>query len=345
MLQRNIVSVGELTSKQLVCLTAVSNVVGWCEYVYTSLVKGNKECVPFRQWIKVASRYYIDVLNEAPLQGTLSPPDDLAQKEIYQDLVAQTSIKLLVKEEEVRNVFAIGRLRRYPILGIGAILDRIPPSIADKLIAGWGKKEFISLSLRYHVPLLTEGLFLSMPREMYKMLIESSELPFVEGYGSPLNNNSQGEFREYCSLFSQDSKYGALQRFDELVPRLNFPVRLCINPPYTPRAIERCVEITLSYMERVRGEFIMLLPVLHGYDLTAPIREYRNTCYCLLKEGDYTLYSFFTGRSICSPMSLYLIVNVRNSKQKSEALLASARRLLYQEAKKVESTHITRRSL
>lgn len=314
-----------LTQEQVAQLESVSNVVRWCDSVYATLTRSRKGTLvlPFRKWLKVVSRYYVDILNESPLSGSRG------DQEIYRDLVAQTSIKLSAEEDVVETAFEEGRFPLYPALDISAVTNRIPTSITERLIAQQGEEEFVSLALRYHVPLLTEGLFLSMPPRMYVMLAESSELPFLEGYGSPLNNNCP----EYCSLFPQDGEYGALPRYDEYLPVLNFPVRLCVNPPYTPRAIKRCVDVTLEYMERVRGEFIMLLPIMYGFEPLDRVLSYRNTCHCLMEQGEYTVYSFFTERSICPPMSLYLIVNVRNSKSKSQALLNSTRELLSEGAK------------
>ena len=298
-----------LTDQQVAQLRDVSDVVTWCDYVYATLTRGSRNCLPQRKWMKVVSRYYVDILNE-------SASDDArdARQQIHRDLVEQTALKLGVEESIVRKTFAERAVPQGDEeLGISAIMARIPFSIERRLVTAQGRSAFVSLALRYHAPLLTEGLFLSMPSAMYKVLLESSELPVLEGYASPLNHNMP----EYCSLFDEDAEYGALQSFEQLLPHLSTPVRLCLNPPYTPRAIEKCVDLVIDYMERTRGEFVMLLADMHNFEPLDRIMSYRNTCSCLLQEGEYTVHSFFTERSICPPMTLRLIVNVRNSKQRS----------------------------
>jgi len=298
-------------------LLSVSQILGWCDNVHDVLVAetGKHQQFTSRKWMKLVSRYYIDRVN-------FSGKED--REEIYRDLIGQTCEKLEIDGGAVvKSIFEAAKHLEYPLVPIERLTDRIPEEITTFLVRMAGKCEFVKLVLRYHIMILSEGLFLSINPEVYEMLIDSTELSIIEAFGSPLNNNARGDFREYCSLFPEDAVYGALRRFDEYIETLKIPVRLVVNPPYTPKMIAMTVDKVIAYMNRVHGgEFIMLLPLMFYFEHVDKIRNYGNTCSCMLPKGQHTFYSFFSKTTVPTPTQLYLIVNVANCKQRSEQLLS-----------------------
>lgn len=317
----------ELNIEQEEMLYSVSNVIGWCKYVYRELVKDNDEHLNYRKWMKVISRYYIDILNVDRNNG-------IEKAKIYLDLINQTSSKLSRIPDDVTVMFKEAKNVTYPLLDINDIMNSVPLSMANDLINKAGMTEYISLVLRYHILSLTEGLFLSIDPDLYECLRRSTGLPILECYASPFNYNIQA----HCSLFQEDKVFGCFTRFDKFVDKINYPCRLCVNPPFTPRAIEVCIDKLISYMNRYNGEFVALIPIMYNYPPLEKILYYGNTQHVMLLAKTYTLYSFFSGKDIVTPMQLYLLVNVGGSKKTSRLFLEEIQSRLQMKANAVLNT-------
>ncbi len=295
-----------LTKNQDMLLKLVSDCIGWCKSVYAELSPEPNSKARYRKWLKAVSKYYIDILNQTH-----------TDKQSYEDLVWQTASKLESTIEKVSKVFDETRLKSHEILDIKNILDTVPDNTTLYLTAIAGDKEFISLILRYQILCLTEGLFLSLDKEFYFHISRSSKLPVLECYASPLNYN----LKQYCSLYPEDRVFGALPRFDEFIDTINFPCRLCINPPYTSGVMKICVNKVIAYMNKYQGEFIITLPVMYKYQPLEDILKYPCTRYALLDAKTYVLHSFLTPKDITATMSLYLAVNVGGSSAESQIML------------------------
>ena len=289
-------------------LYAISQCIGWCKAVYKILSPEPLSKARYRKWFKVVSKYYVDKINNTSTNESL-----------YNVLVWQTARKLDTTVERVESIFEETPHDGYHVLGADKLTNVVPSVISNKLIQMRGNEEFIRLVLRYYMMCVSEGLFLSIDREYYKLISRSSKLPILEGYASPLNHN----LSEYCSLFKGDSVYGALPRYDVYIDHVNFPCRLCLNPPYTSNVIRICIEKTLAYMDRCRGEFIMFMPVMYNFAIQDRLFEYPHTRSCLVKGGTYVLYNFLNSTSITASMDLNVIVNVEGSGEASQAMLDS----------------------
>lgn len=314
------------TENQIRMFTKISQVIGWCEKVYHTLTSGKKPEISYRRWVKIVSRFYIDVYNFHSA---------VDRKQIHTDLIAQTSLKLDCEIPVVEEVFEEAKLQTYPLISRSSLTKHIPRCVIDKLILQAGERAFTNLVLRYHVLSLSEGMFLSMDPEIYRMLVMSATFSVLECFASPFNNNSFDDFAEYCSLFDEDVDYGAFPSFNVFIDAVDYPLRLIVNPPYTPKSIEVCIDKIISYMERVggAGEFIALLPELHYYEHTQKLLEYKNTCYCLMKEGEHCMFDYFSGKYVLTPTNLYLIVNIQMSAGRSKSMLDSIRKMMLERAK------------
>lgn len=260
-----------------------------------------------RKWCKIISRYYTDIENFPSMRN-----------EIYIDLINQAALKLNKSTEFVDQTFGAAFSVEYPMLDLDVLVKKIPGSISTRLIKQADYEKFINLLLRYHVLLISEGLFLSIEPDLIYKLIRSSNKPVAEGFNSPFNYTCP----YYCSLFLEDKDFGALPPFNVYIDKVDFPVRWILNPPYTPKCIEMCVDKVISYLDRVpSAEVVMLLPIMYHFEGVNRMRNYKETQSCLLTKGEHTVYSFFTSTSVMIPTKLYLIVNVENSKSKSEQLL------------------------
>ena len=298
-------------------LRSVSQVSGWCERSFRALSRSSSESQQFnkdiasnhKRWTKIISRYYTDIENFPYIRD-----------EIYTDLVNQAALKLCKSSEHVEQVFSqAAEKQEFPKLEIGSLCQKVPSKMADELILQAGMEKFIDLLLRYHILLVSEGLFLSIEPDLMQMFIDGSTKPVVEPFGSPFNHNCP----EYCSLFEEDADFGALPPFAQYIDRLDIAVRLIANPPYTPRCIAMCVNKVIAYLDRIpTAEIIMLLPIMYHYEAVDRMLAYGNTQSCLLTKGEHTVYSFFSETRVQIPTKLYLIVNIENSERKSAQMLA-----------------------
>jgi len=295
-----------LTTEQQKLLDSISSIIGWTDFVYKGLANSNS--ITYSKWLKVVNKYYTDTLNAQT---------NNARREIYNALVWQTAAKLSVTQEIINTIFKEGKKLNYPSLKIDYVLARYDSTVTDKLITKKGLNEFVNLALRYYVLTITEGLFLSLPKELYTQLLLSSQLPVLECYASPFNHC----LTDYCSLFAEDVIYGALPRFDQFIDMIHYPVRLVLNPPYTPRIMQICITKLLAYMNREKGEFIMVMPIMYNFPELNELLSYNNTAYTLLQYGMYTLHSFMTCTDIVAPMKLYIVANIEGSYQKSVAMV------------------------
>ena len=323
-----------LTQEQIRLLESNSQVIGWTKAVYQELKNDNPAQIDYRRWMKCVCKYYVNYLNNKlnPL-----PSLDNESESFYDVLVYQTSKKLVVDLDTVRETFNRLSKQKYPLLRLEDITSCVPKNIVEKVInsteenGALAESHFISLTLRYYILLQNEGLFLSVDPELYNTLYYNSTLPVLECYGSPFNHTI-----DYCSLFDEDYVYGALPTFEKMIQEINYPCRLLINPPYTGEIIRKCINLLLEYLKRVGGEFIMLLPVMYYYEWIDKICSYPNTCSHLLEKGKYTVYSAIQECDVVAPMKLYLIVNVGGSQEKSQKLLDD---LVYRLRKKADATY------
>lgn len=263
--------------------------------------KTRKESFTHRKWMKIISEYYIDKLNS----------DVSLWNKIDKILVWRTEIKTGIDKELILKIFESASKEKYKLLYMKPGNKNADPNLQISL------QEQESLTLRYYIPLQSGGHFLSMDRELYKKLSDSSRLPVIECYASPYNNN----LKQYCSLFPQDKKHGALSRFDLFIDNVDIPCRLIANPPYTISAITVCISKIIEYMSRQRGEFIAFLPLLHNFPDLNDILTYKNTSYVLLQGDTYPLYSFVSNKYILNPMQLYIIANISGSSQESHRMV------------------------
>jgi len=310
----------------------VSQVMGLSKRVYSSLTSKKKPDISYRKWAKIISIYYTDIFNSQQQQQQQQRAPKKDQKKIYDELIIYTGYKLESEKSEVEEAFQEARKLTYPLLSEEVLTQKISPARQKRLILLAGKEAFVDLLLRYYVLFFSEGLLLSIPPKIYQVIVESADIACLECFASPLNNNCFGYFQEYCSLFDEDTVFGALPSFTKYIDTVNFPVRLIINPPYTCRSIEMCVDKLVSYMNRVRGgEFIMFLPTVHCFDHLDKIFNYPGTCYCVIKEGEHCMFNYFTESHILTSTLLYVIVNVGGGK-KSEQMLEEIRELLLEQA-------------
>jgi hypothetical protein len=295
-------------------LQSVSLVNSWSKAAYLAISEVSTQVVNWRKWSKSIGKYYNDVLSLDVVNV-----DEYTQAINQLDGVLEWWIKNKFKLNDQTFDEIIDQLQncRPRLLTLDDVVKNIPVSIKNKLIDMAGMDEFIALCLRYYVPLSSEGLFLSIDSKMYSSINNSSKLPVIEWCASPFNNNLS---HSYCSLFDEDKVFGAWPRFDKLIDFIDFPCRLCINPPYTFDTITLCVDKLLKYMSRQRGEFIMILPEMFNFNPLDQVLKSDNTAYELLTPGTYVLHSFLSGMLTAS-MNLYLIVNVGGSERESKLVL------------------------
>lgn len=307
-----------ITAEQERALKDVSDVVGWCTAAFELLPK-EEGAQGQRKFVKIASKYYSDILNFSN--------DQRLVEDIYDEFTAHVAFEFIVDKDDVVKAFDAARNVTHTRLDIECVLDRIPERMTASLVKCAGVEEFVSLTLRYHVPCMAEGLFLSVPERVYKMLIDSSELPFWEAFASPFNHNC----KEYCSPFPQDAVYGSMGRFEDYISALNIPTRVCINPPYTPRIIASTIRLTIDYINRMSGncEVIILMSSMYNFEEWDELRSFGNTCSEMLSEGMYAINSFFSEKHIVPPIDLMLVVNIRNSKARSEKMMREIKELMY----------------
>jgi hypothetical protein len=287
---------------ELMDLERVSQVDAWCNAVYKLLIKSTSKFMSYNKWLKLISRYYIDVFN-TELKATE------ILDEAYDVLVWKSSKKLELTIDAVEEAFNIAKItvnKRTPLLQTYELTKRIPLSIQDTLIKQAGQEEFIKLATRYYVLGYTDGLFLSIDISIYTALISSSRLPVLECYASPFNHTSN----TYCSLFDQDKLFGALPRFDHFIDNVNFPCRLILNPPFSNQCIATCIDKLIAYMKRCRGEFIAMLPLMFNYQPIDELLAHGCTRYVLLEPGTHSVYNFLSNTDILIPMSMYIICNI-----------------------------------
>ena len=290
-------------------LEKVSIVNTWCTNVYKELSTNKENCLPYRKWLKLITKYYVDFLN--------THFRNISQlNQMHDELVWQTADKLEVTQHQVIDIFERARDCETELLSIYDITSKIPTYLQEKLTKQTNRDEFIQLSIRYHVLGYSEGLFLSIDRHIYQKLMKSSKLPVLECYASPFNHNID----TYCSLFEEDKVFGALPRFDVFIDSINFPCRLIVNPPYTTRVIETCINKIINYMNRCNGEFIAMLPIMYHYPPLEKLLSYGNTKHVLLKKGTYCVFNFVSQVNIIFPSTVYIVANVGGCPIKSQLM-------------------------
>src|SRR4029079_2279144 len=140
---------------------------------------------------------------------------------------------------------------------IGHLKFSLPSSTYSRLYSESGNSEdkMKRLLLRYRPFGPERGFFWSMDRELYAFL---SDKTVIEGFASPFNRNSPN----YCSFFEEDMRdFSSKGNVFEYMKKLDIPVRLILNPPYTEKIINRTADELISYVERVRGsECIVMIP-------------------------------------------------------------------------------------
>jgi hypothetical protein len=231
---------------------------------------------------------------------------------ISDTLIWRITTKTGIDKECIVAIFNDASKKKYKLLNVR------PETRYNDLSHILNQQELESLTLRYYIPLICEGHFLAMDRELYHDLARSSRLPVLECYASPYNNI----LKNYCSLFPQDKICGAFPRFDTFINNVKFPCRLILNPPYTVNAIKICINKVIEYMSRERGEFIAFLPLMYSFPEINNLLTYGVTQHVLLQGGTYSLYSFATNTDILNPsMQLYVIANISGSAQESHRIV------------------------
>jgi hypothetical protein len=186
------------------------------------------------------------------------------------------------------------------------------------------QNEFYNLSLRYNILGPSDGLFLSIDHDVYSYLYNGSKLPVVECYASPFNNN----LPHYCSIYERDYIYGSLGKYKDYITRLTQPTRLILNPPYTNRMIDECINLLLEYMDRCNGDFFLMLPLMYNYEPTERLLSYRNTFYKLLESNSYTIEDYSKNISILTPMNIIIVANIANNKELSQKCVDDISKIL-----------------
>ena len=247
-----------------------------------------------RTWRRLLSSYYMDVC---------SGKEEIA----YTTLVAKTAIKFCLDALTVIDILDKCDAKPHSDgvvyeeeLSDQILSDIVPTPLTRRLIALAGNEQFHKLVSRYYPVLLTDGLFLGIDPRVLIALESSSKNPTIECYASPFNHT----LLNYCSLFREDHVYGSLPRFDEYIKYVDYPCRLFLNPPYTPAAIQICIDSLLIYVRKHRGEFICLLPLMYNYEPLDRLLAHPNTHRRVLDPGTYTLYSFTTDKIITATMAL-----------------------------------------
>lgn len=286
----------------------IFSIINWRENVYSAfLAKDPKiSSQAYKKWLKILTEYYISFL----LQSNL----ELA----YRILVLKTGKCFNCSNDIVQSTFEL--CTKSPVISSFVshkeIMSMFDSYYTDELIKEAGIKEYELLIMRYFPMKMTEGFFLSVWRDIYFWLYNSSPIPVIEAYGSPFNH----VLPEYCSLFSEDEKFGAFCRFEVYIKRINFPCRLLLNPPYVMSSIKECCISVIDYMKRTRGEFIAILPVMYHIDKLDELMELPNTYHKILPKGTFPFYCFFNRQEVITNSDLCLIVNVSGNLKKSEQM-------------------------
>ncbi|CAK7994511.1 Phosphorylated CTD interacting factor 1 WW domain-containing protein [uncultured virus] len=303
--------------------THVKLIVIWKKFCYDLLceeIKSREDTIRLKpnQFSKLIYKYYVDAINF---------PDH--QPEIFQELIWKIGVKTNLEDQVIANAIeSAQRLARAEHIedahiktwregknmvkiSISGIHTTIPLKIAEQLELK-GRKEFYNLCLRYNVLGPSDGLFLSIDKDVYHYLKESSELPTVECYASPFNHNLE----RYCSVYPEDAIYGSLGCYRSFIEDLDEPVRLILNPPYTNRMMEECINLLLKYMERHQdAEFVAMLPLMNGYEPMIRLFESPGTTYRLIEGDNYTIHDHSKDCAIIAPMNLILVANLRGDSQ------------------------------
>jgi len=292
-------------------LISVSQVEAWKQFAYYRLKNKYGKVITFSRWCKIFYKYHVEYLNT-----------DQNKQQVHANLVSgfvnDTALKFGGDSKNVVEIFnkAHGDIYSgYELINMDRLCDYIPTRMKNRLMEQADENSFKNLVARYHLLGTSNGLFLSIDKDVYVFLKRSSKFPLLECYASPFNHNLD----EYCSVYNQDDIYGSLGRFEEYIDKLYKPVRLCLNPPYIDSIIDIAINKTLAYMKRCRGEFIAMLPyTTTPSEAMQSLFQYKNT-YSILMEGEtYTLHNFLLERDITAPMKLYIICNIENSLELSQ---------------------------
>ena len=284
------------------------------------LLNSNMKPFKFAKYSKLIYKYYTDVLN--------FPTD---RPDICKELIWKISVKSGIQDDEAiaqalksAEEFVKTRHINPPIIritpspkkftiSISGIYIEMPTHIASELLnRGW--HHFCNLCLRYNVLGPSDGLFLSIDKDIYSYLEYTSKLNVVEGYASPFNYN----LPKYCSIYKDDSVYNSLGPYKNYIQNLTYPVRFILNPPYTNRTMEECINLLLEYMDKYNGEFILMLPVMIDYDPIIRLLKYPNTYHKLTKGNTYTIHDHSKNKRILAPMDLIFVANIGGDIEKSK---------------------------
>lgn len=295
----------------------VKKIAIWKKFCYDLICKEINLCenateLKPNQFSKLINKYYVDIINfedERPeifkeliwkIGGKTNLDDDVINNVIDE---AHTLTNKSKVEPPVTKKWIEGKNVRISISGICA---SIPIKVANRLLK-FGKEQFYNLCLRYNVLGPSDGLFLSIDRDVYQYMSDSSNLQVVEGYASPFNNNLE----KYCSVYPEDLIYGSLGTYKSFINELDTPVRLVLNPPYTNRMIDECINLLLDYMAKYQGEFLMMLPFMNDYEPINRLLEFPGTKCRVIDGNTYTIHDHSRDTAIIAPMNLILVANIR----------------------------------
>ena len=324
----------------------IVNILNWINNVYNKIIHQSKDTINISQykkkyWLKTIFKYYTDLINfptqehelKIELINTISIQSFLLPKIVKNCLsIGHASKNYNFRDSYFENDYANFHSRDRSIVfsgnetnvSIGKIKITFPSKITTNLIEQNGHDEFYNLVIRYSILGPTHGLFLSIDKRIYRILYESSELPVLECYASPFNRN----LNNYCSVFSDDKKYGSKGPFSKYINQLNQSCRLIVNPPYTKLVMEECFTVIMNYMKRQRGEFISMLPLMHNYQPMEEFLNFPNTAYEIVKGTEYTIHDYSKDVPIKAKMDLLIVANISMNKYKSSQFVKSIVRCL-----------------
>lgn len=166
----------------------------------------------------------------------------------------------------------------------------------------------VRLFLRYRPLGPGTGFFWSMDRRVYSHLVQTSGIyDVIEGFASPFNHNLP--FGKFCSPFDEDKVFGSLGNFFNYVSKLDKPIRLIANPPYTLEVMNKTAEVCMDYIDRVPGsECILMYPNWEDSKGVIDMKAHPHCTWKVFENKQYTVHDFSIGKPIITPMPLIFFV-------------------------------------
>lgn len=178
-------------------------------------------------------------------------------------------------------------------------INNIPTFVSNRLqqdVKGDARK-IVRLIIRYFSLGVESGFFWSMDLDIYRMIVQKSPLPVLEGFGSPFNHI----LSNYCSAYNEDIDFGSKGNFFKYVERLNEPVCLVANPPYIENVMNAAIDTVIEYLDRVPGaEALMMVPkwtnpMMSGLEKAA---RYPQFAHFIAEKNTHVVYNYHSGENI-----------------------------------------------